>query len=353
VTAQRSRPATIREVARRVGVSPATVSRVLNGRPYVRPEVRAAVHEAVEALGFRPDPIARSLVVGGSRTIGLIVADITNPFYAETAKAIVETARGRGYVVVLCNTENLSNLQAEQIRMLREQRVEGIILGSVHRRDPAVEELMASGFPCVMYNRRLFTNTGTYVVLDNVRGGEEVTRHFLALGHRRIAFLAGPASFSTAAERLAGYRRALRAAGRPVDPRLIRQGQFKPDLAYQAARELLQQRPRPTAIIAGNDLTAFAVLDAAAHLGLRVPEDVAVSGFDDIEFASNERIQLTTVAQQKVEMGRLAVNYLLEFIQDPDRFRRNPIRHVLPPTLIVRRSCGAMGRPRAGLAATV
>lgn len=347
------RRATILDVARRAGVSPATVSRVLNGRPHVRPQVQDAVGRAVAALRFRPDPVARSLVGGGSRTLGLIVADITNPFYAETAKAIVETARGRGHMVVLCNTDNLPRLQAEQIRMLREQRVEGIILGSVHRRDPAAEELVASGFPCVMYNRRLASQAGTFVVLDNVRGAEEVTRHFIELGHRRIAFLAGPPSFSTAAERLTGYRRALAHAGIPFDRRLVRQGQFKAELAYQAARELLQQRPRPTAIVAGNDLTALAVLDAAARLGVRVPEDVGVSGFDDIELAGSERIQLTTVGQQKAEMGRLAVNYLLELVEARDGLRRDPIHHVLPPTLVVRRSCGAMAGARVRRAATL
>lgn len=338
----RPRVATIRDVARRAGVSPATVSRVLNGRPSVRAGARAAVEAAVGALGFRPNGLARGLGGGRTRTIGLIVADIVNPFYAETARAIVEAARGGGYTVVLCNTDNLGHLMVEQIRMLRDQRVEGIILGSAHRRDPAVEALVASGFPCVMYNRRLASGAGSYVVLDNVRAGTEATRHFLRLGHRRIAFLAGPASFSTAAERLAGYRRALAAAGAPFDPRLVRQGQFRAEQAYQAALDLFGGSPRPTAVVAGNDLMALAVLDAADHAGLRVPEDVAVCGFDDTDIAANARIQLTSVAQQKAEMGRLAVGYLLEFLDAPQRFVRHPIHHVLPPTLVVRRSCGAM-----------
>lgn len=335
-------PPTLLDVAARAAVSRATVSRVLNSYPHVRPEVRERVLKAIAALRYRPDRIAQSLVRGETRTIGLIVADITNPFYAETAKAIVETARGRSYTVVLCNTENLPRLQAEQIELLRQHRVDGVILGSVHLHDPPVEQLVASGFPCVMYNRRLRSGAGTYVVLDNVRGGEEVTRHFIALGHRRIAFLAGPRSFSTASERLAGYRRALRAAGIPWDSHFVRQGQFKPDLAFQAAVDLLKGAPRPTAVVAGNDLTALAVMDAAHDLGLRVPGDLAVSGFDDTDVARRRTIQLTSVAQQKAEMGRLAVTYLLEFIQDPERFRRDPIRHSLPPTLVVRRSCGAI-----------
>lgn len=345
---------TLVDVAAKAGVSRATVSRVLNLYPHVRPEVRQRVLKAIRTLRYRPDRVAQSLARRETRTIGLIVADITNPFYAETAKAIVETARGRGYTVVLCNTENLPRLQAEQIDLLRQQRVDGIILGSVHLQDPPVEELVATGFPCVMYNRRLRSGAGNYVVLDNVRGAEEVTRHFIALGHRRIAFLAGPRSFSTANERLAGYRRALRAAGIPWDPRLVRQGQFQAGLAFQAAVDLLKGSPRPTAVVAGNDLTALAVLDAATDLGLQVPGDLAVSGFDDTDIARHRTIQLTTVAQQKAEMGRLAVTYLLECIQDPERFRRDPIRHILPPTLVVRRSCGTVvgsgqiGRSSAG-----
>ncbi len=348
-----SRLPTLLDVAAKAGVSRATVSRVLNKYPHVHPEVRQRVLKATKVLRYRPDRVAQSLVRRETRTIGLVVADITNPFYAETAKAIVETARGRGYTVVLCNTENLPRLQAEQIEVLREQRVDGIILGSVHLQDPPVEHLIATGFPCVMYNRRLRSGAGNSVVLDNVRGAEEATRHFIALGHRRIAFVAGPPSFSTASERLVGYRRALRAAGIPWDPRLVRQGQFQPALAFQAAVDLLKGTPRPTAIVAGNDLTALAVLDAAADLGIRVPDDLAVSGFDDTDIARHRTIQLTSVAQQKAEMGRLAVTYLLECIQDPERFRREPIRHMLPPTLVVRRSSGAVigsgrsGRPKA------
>lgn len=339
---------TLLDVAARAGVSRATASRVFNQHPHVRPDVRQRVLRAIQALGYRPDRVAQSLARRETRTVGLIVADITNPFYAETAKAIVEAARGRGYTVILCNTENLPRLQAEQIELLRQQRVDGIILGSVHLEDPPVEQLVATGFPCVMYNRRLRSGAGNSIVLDNARGAEEVTRHFIALGHRQIAFVAGPRSFSTASERLAGYRRALRAAGLPWDPRLVRQGQFQMTLAYQVATDMLKGSPRPTAVVAGNDLTALAVLDAATDLGLQVPRDVAVSGFDDTDIASHRTIQLTSVAQQKAEMGRLAVTYLLECIQDPERFRRNPVRHILPPTLVVRRSCGAVLGPRHG-----
>lgn len=336
-------PATIRDVAAHAGVSPATASRALNDAPGVRPERRAAVRRAVRELGFVPHGVARSLARGRTGTVGLIVADIINPFYAETAKAIIDAARGRGYAVILCNTDNLPRLQAEQVETLRRQRVDGVLLGSVHLRDPAIERLIRDGFPCVMFNRRLASRRGSWVVLDNVRGAEEATRHFLALGHRRIGFVAGPADFSTAIERLDGYRRALRQAGIEPDDRLVRQGQFRPELAYQAAGELLRLPGRPTAVLAGNDVTALAVLDAAADLGLRVPDDLALCGFDDTSLSRRRELALTTVAQQKDEMGRLAAGYLIELIEDPGRFRRRPIHHVLPPTLVIRRSCGALG----------
>lgn len=336
------RPPTIRDVARHAGVSAATVSRVLNDAPGVRADRRAAVRRVAHRLGFVPHGVARSLARGRTGTLGLIVADLTNPFYAETAKAIADAARGRGYSVILCNTDNLPRLQAEQIERLRRQRVDGLLLGSVHLHDPAVERLVGEGFPCVMFNRRLASRRGTWVVLDNVRGAEEATRHFLALGHRRIGFVAGPTDFSTAAERLEGYRRALGQAGLEPDPRLIRQGHFRPDLAYQAALDLLRSAHRPTAVVAGNDVTALAVLDAAADLALRVPDDLAVCGFDDTSLSRRREIALTTVAQQTDEMGRLAVGYLIELIEDPEHFRRHPVHHVLPPTLVIRRSCGAV-----------
>lgn len=338
-------PPTIGDVARRAGVSRATVSRVLNAYPHVRPRVRAAVERAIRALRYRPDQVARSLARRETQTLGLIVADLTNPFYAETARAIVETARRHGYHVILCNTDNLPRLQEEYVEVLRQRRVDGIIFGSVFLRDPVVERLVQAGYPCLMYNRRLRSGAGNYIVLDNVRASRELTRHLLGLGHRRIGFIAGLRDISTAAERLRGYREALRVAGIPADPSLIRPGAFKAETAQHAAHELLKLTPPPTAIVAGNDLMALGVIQAAEELGLRVPGDLAVVGFDNIEIASHGHIQLTTMAQQKTEMGRLAATWMLEIIRDPRRFARQPVQQILAPTLVIRRTCGALAAP--------
>jgi LacI family transcriptional regulator len=342
---------TIGDVARRAGVSRATVSRVLNKYPHVRPRVRATVQQAVRALGYRPDHVARSLARRETQTLGLVVADITNPFYAETARAIVETARGHGYNVILCNTDNLPRLEEEYVEVLRQRRVDGIIFGSVFLRDPLVEGLVDAGYPCVMYNRRLRSGRGNYIVLDNVRASRDLTRHLLRLGHRRIGFITGLRESSTAAGRLQGYREALRAARISVDSHLIRPGAFKAENAQHAAQELLKLRRRPTAIVAGNDLMALGVIQTAGEFGLQVPEDLAVVGFDDIQIAAHRAIQLTTMAQQKTEMGRLAVSWVLEIIRDPGRFARTPLQELLAPTLVVRRTCGAL--PTSGHAAGI
>jgi LacI family transcriptional regulator len=183
---------------------------------------------------------------------------------------------------------------------------------------------------------------GNFIVLDNVRAGRDLTRHLVSLGHRRIGFVGGLANVSTASERLRGYRSALRAARMADDQELIRSGAFKADGARLAAHDLLKLAERPTAIVAGNDLMALGVLQAAGELSLRVPHDLAVVGFDDIEIAGHREIQLTTMAQQKAEMGRLAVLGLLETIREPQRFLRRPLQRVLAPTLVVRRTCGAL-----------
>ncbi|HSB80366.1 MAG TPA: LacI family DNA-binding transcriptional regulator [Candidatus Methylomirabilis sp.] len=340
--------ATIADVARRARVSRATVSRVLNRYPHVRPQVRAAVQQAVRALRYRPDQVARSLARRETQTLGLIVADITNPFYAETAHAILETVRDRGYNVILCNTDNRPRLQEEYVEVLRQRRVDGIIFGSVFLHDPVVEGLVEAGYPCIMYNRRLRSGRGNYIVLDNLGASRELTRHLLGLGHRHIGFVSGLPQLSTAADRLRGYREALRGAGLRVDSQLIHPGGFKAELAQQAAHELLKLPRRPTAIVAGNDLMALGVMQAAGELGIRIPQALAVAGFDDIGMAGHRQIQLTTMAQQKAEMGRLAAEAILKIIRDPQGYTRQPLQQVLAPTLVVRRTCGALqaGRRR-------
>ena len=342
------RRVTARDVARVAGVSQATVSRVLNNSSRVSSQVRERVCKAIAALGYHPDEVARSLVSRRSRTIGLIVADITNPFYAETARVIATTAQMRGYSVFLCNTDNDPKLEREYLQVVLRRRVDGIIFGSVRLGDSAVRELIESRFPVVMYNRYLGPSVGNYVVVDNRQGAYSATVHLIHLGHRNIAFLGGPDEFSTARERREGFLAALQDCGVPVRQEWVRSGMFRSQVAYQEAFGLLSAKERPTAIFAGNDLMAFGVLEAAAHCNLRVPEDLSVVGFDDIEMASHQALGLSTVSQERQRMAEMAVRSLIDLIEGR---AAPPIQVVLRPSLVLRRTIAPppdAGRTAAG-----
>lgn len=324
---------TARDVARAAGVSQATVSRVLNRRPGVSQETRERVLRAVSRLGYLPNEAARTLVARKSRTLGLIIADITNPFYAETAKVVAATAQDMGYSVILCNTDNDPRLEEEYLQVLMSRQVDGILFGSVRMGDESVRRLIDSGFPVVMYNRYLGPDVGNYVVIDNVKAAYEATRYLISLGHREIAFLAGPEAFSTAYERKQGFLHALRDEGLTLRPQWVCAGMYRSALAYQVALRLLTGTPRPTAILAANDLMAFGVLDAAVSTHVSVPAQLSVMGFDDVEMASHQLVRLSTVSQDRRQMAEIAVRALLDLVEGK---ATPPLRTVLPPTLIIR-----------------
>jgi LacI family transcriptional regulator, galactose operon repressor len=339
---RRGRNTTIRGLARRAGVSPATVSRVLNHAPGVSETLRRRVLTALGRSKAVGDAARAAALRRGTGTLGLIVPDITNPFYAESARIIIDACQGRGYTVIVCNAENLPALHRRQVELLRRRRVDGIILGAVLLDDAETEALVASGYPCLQFNRRLRSGRGSYVVADNVRAGRDITAHLIALGHRRIGFIAGTPEASTAVERLAGYRAALEEAGIEYDADLVREGLYQSRAAQGAAEVLLKQAPGPTAMIGGNDAMALSVLQAAGEHAIRVPEEIAVAGIDDIGIAAHHNIQLTTVSHHAAEMAGLAATWMMEIVQDPARFAREPFQHVIRPTLIIRRTCGAV-----------
>ncbi len=333
----------MKALAKRAGVSPATVSRVLNHHPSVSEATRLRVLRRLGAAGAgRAQASPAILLRRRTGTLGLIVPDITNPFYAETAKIIIDVCQGRGYHVILCNSANLPALHEKQIELLRYRRVDGIVFGSVLLDDPTVEALAASGYPCLQYNRRLRSGVGNYVVADNARAARDITAHLIGLGHRRIGFITGSLQTSTAAERFAGYRAALEAAGIEVDEHLVVDGRYEARAALQMAETLLKRPDRPTAVIGSSDVMALSILQAAGERGIAVPGELAVAGIDDIEISAHHNIQLTTVAQHATEMAELAATWILEIVQDPARFAREPYQYVIRPTLMIRRTCGAV-----------
>ena len=336
---------TIREVAQAAGVSVATVSRVVSGSSHhVRPDTRRRVMGAVTRLRYHPNLVARGLKKRVTHTVGLIVPDISNPFFPAIARGIEDVASRAGFGVLLCNTyEDLAKERA-YLNLLDHRMVDGMIFATVGANTTHLRMLRRRGVPAVLI-ARVPEGVGIDAVLvDNRRGTREATEHLLHLGHRHIAFIGGPPTLPDAIERRAGYEEALVAAGIAVAPVLIRDGGFRAE-GGAAAVEVLLEQPLPfTAIVAANDLMAIGAMEKLRRRGRRIPEDVAIVGFDDITFASLVEPRLTTVAQPKYRMGRLAMERLLDLLGGGDR---TPRRLVLEPKLVVRESCGARLRRRS------
>jgi len=332
------RPRTIRDIARLSGCSVATVSRVLNDYPHVRAPTRARVHAVIRQYRYEPHHAARALAASRTSILALILSDITNPFYPELARGVEDAAGEHGYRVILCNTDGRPEKEQGYVHSLLRGHADGFVFASARLADPLVGRLIRRGIPVVLANRRLYGVPVDAVVVDNVLGATRAVRHLLDHGHRRIAHLTGPRHVANAVERLRGYRKAMREAGLAVRREWVVETDMSRHSGYEAALRILSLRPRPTAIFAENDAAAIGVVGAALERGLRVPQDLAVVGFDNIDLAGAEVLGLTTVSQHAYEMGRQAARLLVARVRDG---RRQPHREiVLDPTLVIRGSCG-------------
>jgi LacI family transcriptional regulator len=336
-TVERFAPArgpTIIDVARFAGVSVSTVSRVVRDHPDVGTETRERVQAAIESLGYRPSPIARALVSGHTRLLALLVSDITNPFYPQLAKSVEQEAKRDDYTVIICNTGDRTAETRRYIERLLLQGLDGVVHASVARDENVVLRLMGDPRRVVFTNRRPVSKNASYVVSDNQGGAAELTRHLLQRGHRRIGFIAGPSYARNAAERLQGFRAAM---GETADAQpLVAKGDFTAAGGGHAVHEWLSSPAPPTAIIATNDSVALGVLEALTDLQLRVPEDVALAGFDGVRLAASRVFDLTTVDQHIDQMGRDAVRMLLRQLSDSGP--SVPAHEVLPTQLLLRGS---------------
>jgi LacI family transcriptional regulator len=326
---------TIREVAESAGVSSATVSHVINNTRFVSQETRQRVLAAMAALNYRPNALARSLRQGKTNTLGLVLPDSANPFFAEISRSIEDEAFKKGYSVFLCNTELDMQRELFYVDVLSKKQVDGIIFVAAGDQADSLDFLLRQNMPVVMIDRDLPQVEVDAVLTDNQLGGVLATRHLIELGHKRIACIAGPSSITPSAERIIGYRRALEEAGLSYDENLILRGDYHAQSGMQVTQTLLKMNPRPTALFALNDLMALGALRAAAEANCSVPGDLAVVGYDDLELAQFTNPSLTTIAQPKKEIGTQAVSLLVDRMSHKSR---PPSRLVLPPELIVRRS---------------
>jgi LacI family transcriptional regulator len=307
---------TIKDIAKKAGVSITTVSRVLNRKEEgMSEETRAKVLRVIEEVQYQPNQFARGLVTKQSKLLGLIVPTIANPFFPELCRGAEDEANKRNYSLVICNSDDQSEKEERYLRVLKEQQVDGIILSSRDRLSPSSEELLKKGkIPCALLDRGIEGNKYTAVLLDNETGGYLAGKHLTDLGHRNIACISGPNSIRNSYERVTGFRRALEEMGIDLHDSLQSEGDFTIEFAYKHAKNLLMKN-NITAIFACNDMMAFGVYQAAHELNIRIPDELSVIGFDDIPFVSSLIPKLTTIRQDTYEMGRKAVELLINQIE--------------------------------------
>ena len=332
---------TITDVAREARVSASTVSHVINETRYVSDEVKQRVHAAMEALNYQPNVIARSLRTRETLTVGVVVSDVTNPFFTSIVRAIEDEVLKQGYSIILCDTDEKPEREQAYLRLLMGRRVDGLIVAPSSGNADLLRSAIESGLPVVLLDRSIPGLTADVVLSDNESGAFDAVSYLIGMGHRRIGIVAGRLEVSTGADRMAGYVRAIRTHGIPADESLIEVAKFKRDIAYDKTMKMLNRAEPPTALFVCNNVMTAGTMAALKAAGKKVPEDISVIGFDDSEWAALMDPPLTVVAQPIVELGTRAAQTLMRRIS---RGRvKTPRAVVLKPELILRDSCA---RPR-------
>ncbi|MGO9243137.1 MAG: LacI family DNA-binding transcriptional regulator [Bryobacteraceae bacterium] len=330
---------TIREVARQARVSVGTVSNVLAGSATVRPELRRRVEEVMRALDYHPNQIARSLKTRQTKTLGLVISDITNPFFPQVVRGAEDAATLHGYLLITLNTDDSAERERRALSLLRAQKVDGLLLTVASGREDLthVAQFRDSGLPIVCIDRSVPGIDLDLVCSDNAHGARMCMQHLLSRGHRRIGFLGGSPGLQTAQQRLEGYEQTLREAGLPRDPKLVRTGDFRLDSGYRLSKQMLLEADPPTALFASNAMMGFGALKAVHELGLRCPEDVALAVFDEVPFGDVIQPRLTVVAQPAYEMGRVGTELLIARLEGREK-SAGAVHLTLTPELLVRQS---------------
>jgi LacI family transcriptional regulator len=334
--------ATIQDVAKRAGVAPVTVSRYINSSGYCSAETRNRIETAISELGYVPNRLASGLRSKHTNTLALVLTDITNPFFTTIARGVEDTASDAGYTVLFCNTDESIAEERKYLHMLLEQRVGGIILVPSLSITESVDFVQDHGTPVVVLDRRIPGVRADVVRCDSVQGAYDLARLLISLGHQRIAVLSGPQGTTTATDRVVGVQRALAEAGLELSDGLEYYGCFTQQSGHDLTYEAMKQDPRPTAIFAANNFIAIGALKALRELGLRVPEDVALVGFDDLPAALIVSPFLTVAAQPAYEMARKATEILLTRLSGHETDPYQEI--VLPPEIVIRQSSGPSRR---------
>lgn len=323
---------TIKDVAKHAGVSPSTVSRVLNNYQFISQAKKKKVEEAIKELNFEPNEIARSLITKRAKTIGLVVDDISNPFFSEASKLVISKARQFGYEVLIYDTSGEENLRHIST-FLMNRNVSGVLIGSVSRFDDSFTDV---DVPVVYFNRKPEKSSSFSVTMDNKLASKMAIGYLVQKGHSRIAFIGGPFEFSTYHDRYLGYLEATKEFRLKFEKEIVLKGKSTGEDIQEFVTKILNTKDRPTAIIASSDQIAITVLSAVAANNYSVPDDVAVIGFDNIAISSNPYIGLTTISQQKTKMLEKALSTLIHLIEK--NINEVPQDVIIQPKLITRKT---------------
>lgn len=330
---------TIKDVANKAQVSPATVSRVMNDQPHVAEHIRERVLQAIRDLNYRPNRTAQRLRSAESHLVGVILSDIKNPFYTLVLGGVENILSEKGFSVLICNSHMDQGRENDFIKLMLAEGVAGLIVAPTKETSDNLAEAVKNGLPLVVIDRRMTRPKTDVVLADNQNGARLAIQHLLELGHRRIAIVNGPQHLTSGRERYTGFREAMEDAGVSVDDRLVRFGDYQLESGYALTHDLLTQPPLPSALFIANNLMTIGALNAIHELGVTIPGDIAVIGFDDLPWAASLNPPLTTVGQPAFDIGVHAAELLLNRMEFPGRPARTI---VLGTELLVRASCGSV-----------
>ncbi|MDH3328753.1 MAG: LacI family transcriptional regulator [Desulfobulbaceae bacterium] len=338
----RKRSVTIKDVSKLANVSAATVSLAMNGKPGISDATRNRVLKIAEALEYKPNLVARSLVHGRSKFIAMLISSTRNPIFPELAEGVDQALKEKGYSLSIISTNDNEKIEARELQALRYRGFDGVISSSTLINNRELDKLVESGFPVISVLRRDYACRNlNYIVLDDITGAYMAMEHLIRLGHRRIGIIKGPQNTSTGIERLKGALHAMADYGIQSSDTLIRKGDFFHASGYAAAMDLMRLTPknRPTALYACNDDMAVGAFDALWKRNIRVPGEVALMGFNNTVVTALNSVAISTISLQKTAMGKYAANRLIEAIES-EKSEREPFQVMLKPKLIIRNTCG-------------
>ena len=338
---------TIKDIAELAGVSTTTVSYVINKTRYVSDELTIRVIDAMETLDYHPNILARSLRSGSTKTIGLVIPDITNQFFSEISRLIEDKGFEFGYSVILCNTDDDLDKEKHYIDVMINKQIDGVIFISSGNSSEVLAKAEKFNIPIVLADRNIENTSFDLVLTNNFKGGYDATKYLIDLGHQKIACIAGPSLITPSSDRLTGYKQALSDSGIPFDPTLVIHGDFHFESGIIATKSILERSKDTSAVFACNDMMALGAMRTIHNSGLEIPGDISVIGFDNVPLSHTAYPALTTIAQPINQISVLSVEYLLERIRNKSKsnkdYQRTKIpyrKELLDTRLVVRASCG-------------